>query len=190
MIASRIRTAVLLAALLAGSATQAAEVAGIKIDDKVQVGGTELLLNGAGLRTKFFVKVYVGALYAAQKASTPEALYDSPAPRRKVLRFLREMDAASFSKALDEGLQNNLTPEEFAALKPQAEQLGTIMGGIGQVREGDVIAIDFTAAGVEIALNGQPRGKVASPAFGRALLKVWLGEHPADASLKKALLGG
>ena len=31
---------------------------------------------------------------------------------------------------------------------------------------------------------------VAGPGFAKALLRVWLGDKPADASLKKALLGG
>jgi long-chain acyl-CoA synthetase len=38
-------------------------------------------------------------------------------------------------------------------------------------------------------LNSEARGKVANAAFARALLKVWLGDNPVDASLKKALLG-
>ena len=67
---------------------------------------------------------------------------------------------------------------------------GSIMKGIGKVREGDSIAIDFGTDGIVIALNGDAKGKVASGNFARALLKVWLGEKPADASLKKALLGG
>lgn len=188
--AQGIRTMVLLAGLTSSSALQAAEVAGIQVEEKLQVGGAELVLNGAGLRSRFFIKVYVGALYAGHKATTPEALYDSPAPRRMVMRLLREMDADALYNALDEGLRNNLAPAELAELKPAIDQLGAIMNGIGKVREGDVIAIDFTAAGVEVGLNGKSRGKVAGAGFGRALLKVWLGENPADASLKKALLGG
>lgn len=184
------RLAVLLAAWLTASAPQAAEVGGVKVEEKAQVGGQELVLNGAGLRTKFFIKVYVGALYVAQKTNSPAAIMDNPAPRRMVLRMLREMDADSLYGALDEGLRNNLTAAELAELKPQADQLGTIMKGIGTVREGDGIAIDFGAAGIEVGLNGKPRGKVEGAAFGKALLKVWLGDQPADASLKKALLGG
>jgi long-chain acyl-CoA synthetase len=185
-----VRLAVLLAAWLAVSAPQAAEVAGVRIDDKTQAGGQELVLNGAGLRTKFFIKVYVGALYVAQKTNSPAAILDNPAPRRMVLRMLREMDADSLYGALDEGLRNNLGAAELAELKPQADQLGAIMKGIGTVKEGDGITIDFGAAGIEVGLNGKTRGKVEGAAFGRALLKVWLGDQPADASLKKALLGG
>lgn len=184
------RLVVLLAAWLVAAAPQAAEVAGVRIDDKAQVGGQELVLNGAGLRTKFFIKVYVGALYVAQKTNSPAAILDNPAPRRMVLRMLREMDADSLYGALDEGLRNNLSAAELAELKPQADQLGAIMKSIGTVKEGDGIAIDFGAAGIEVGLNGKPRGKVDGTAFGKALLKVWLGDQPADASLKKALLGG
>lgn len=184
------RLAMLLTVWLAACAVQAAEVAGIRIDDRVQVGGQELVLNGAGLRTRFFIKVYVGALYVEQKTTAPAAIYDSAAPRRMMLRMLREMGADALYGALDEGLRNNLTAAEMADLKPQADQLGAIMKGIGTVKEGDSIAIDFGATGVEVGLNGKSRGTVEGAAFGRALLKVWLGDHPADASLKKALVGG
>lgn len=183
------RLAMLLAVWLAASAVQAAEVAGIRIDERVQVGGQELVLNGAGLRTRFFVKVYVGALYVDQKTTAPAAIYDSAAPRRMTMRMLREMGADTLYGALEEGLRNNLTSAEMAELKPQADKLGAIMKGIGTVKEGDGIAIDFGAAGIEVGLNGKPRGRVDGAAFGRALLKVWLGDQPADASLKKALLG-
>ena len=37
---------------------------------------------------------------------------------------------------------------------------------------------------------GQLRGGVTRPEFFQALLGIWLGPHPADEQLKKALLGG
>ena len=182
--------AALLAALIAAPGLQAAEVAGVKVDDRIRVGSSELVLNGAGLRSKLFVKVYVGALYVGQKASTTAAVIDQNGPRRMVMRLLRDMDADTLHGALDEGLRNNLSAAELADMKPQADQLAGIMKGIGKVREGDSITIDFGADGIVIALNGDAKGKVAGGNFARALLKVWLGEKPADASLKKALLGG
>lgn len=191
MIASNsIRRAALVAALLAVPTLHAAEVAGIKVDDSLRVGGSELLLNGAGLRSKLFIRVYVGALYVGQKSTTPAAILDNPQPRRMVMRLLRDVDAETLASAMDEGLKNNHTPAEMADMKTQAEQLAGIMKSIGKAREGDTIAIDFSADGVSISLNGETRGKVAGPGFAKALLKVWLGDKPADASLKKALLGG
>jgi len=179
----------LIAALLAAPGLQAAEVAGVKIDDTIKLGNADLMLNGAGLRSKLFIKVYVGALYVGQKSATPAAVLDSTGPRRMLMRMLRDMDADTLHAALEEGLQNNLSPAELAEMKPQAGQLAAIMKGIGKVREGDAITIDFSSEGVNVSLNGETRGKVAGANFARALLKVWLGDKPADASLKKALLG-
>jgi len=176
--------------LLAAPGLHAAEVAGVKVDDSLRVGGSELLLNGAGLRSKLFIKVYVGALYVGQKSTNPAAIIDSTQPRRIVMRLLRDLDAETLASAMDEGLRNNHSPAELADMKPQADQLAGIMKGIGKAREGDTIAIDFSADGVTVGLNGEVRGKVAGPGFAKALLKVWLGDKPADASLKKALLGG
>lgn len=185
-----VRQAALIAALLAAPGLHAAEVAGVKVDDSLRIGGSELLLNGAGLRSKLFIKVYVGALYVGQKSTSPAAIFDSPQPRRMVMRLLRDVDAETLASAMDEGLKNNHSPAELADMKSQAEQLAGIMKAIGKAREGDTIAIDFSADGVTVGLNGETRGKVAGPGFAKALLKVWLGDKPADASLKKALLGG
>ena len=74
-------------------------------------------------------------------------------------------------------------------MKAASEQFAALMKCIGKVKEGDTVALDFSVDGVAVSLNGESRGKVAGAAFARALLKVWLGDKPADAALKKALLG-
>jgi long-chain acyl-CoA synthetase len=190
MIAShRIRQAALIAALAAAPGIHAAEVAGVNVEEKVRVGSSELVLNGAGLRSKLFIKLYVGALYTTQKSSTPAALIDGNGPRRMNLRLLRDIGADTLHGALEEGLLNNNSPAELEAVKAASEQFAALMKGIGKVKEGDTVALDFSSEGVAVSLNGESRGKVAGAAFARALLKVWLGEKPADAGLKKALLG-
>ncbi len=190
MIAShRIRQAALIAALAAAPGIHAAEVAGVNVEEKIRVGSSELVLNGAGLRSKLFIKLYVGALYTTQKSSTPAALIDGNGPRRMNLRLLRDIGADTLHGALEEGLLNNNSPAELEAVKAASEQFAALMKGIGKVKEGDTVALDFSVDGVAVSLNGESRGKVAGAAFARALLKVWLGEKPADAALKKALLG-
>lgn len=184
-----IRRAALLAVLLASPALHAAEVAGVAVADQLKVAGGDLVLNGAGLRSKVFFKVYVGALYVSQKSAAAEAVIDSGQPRRMRLHMLRDLDADSFYAALDEGLRNNHSAAQLAELKPQSDQLAALMRGFGKVRESEVIDIDFTGDGIVLARNGSIAGKVAGAAIGRALLRVWLGEKPADAGLKKALLG-
>ena len=190
MIAShRIRQAALIAALAAAPGIHAAEVAGVNVEEKIRVGSSELVLNGAGLRSKLFIKLYLGALYTTQKSSTPAVLIDGTGPRRMNLRLLRDIGADTLHGALEEGLQNNNSPAELEAVKAASEQFAALMKGIGKVKEGDTVALDFSVDGVAVSLNGESRGKVAGAAFARALLKVWMGEKPADVALKKALLG-
>jgi long-chain acyl-CoA synthetase len=40
-----------------------------------------------------------------------------------------------------------------------------------------------------VALDGRERATIEGDAFNRALTRVWLGDHPAQASLKAAMLG-
>lgn len=51
-------TGAALAMALIGSAQAAIDVNGIKFEDTNKVGGKELTLNGAGMRTKLVIKVY------------------------------------------------------------------------------------------------------------------------------------
>jgi long-chain acyl-CoA synthetase len=180
----------LTAILLATPLAHAAEVAGVHIEDQANVGGTELVLNGAGIRTKLFFKVYVGALYLPKKITSAPAVIDSKEPRRVVLHLMRDLDADTLFGALMDGLKNNHSEAELAKLKPDTDQFERLMRGIGNAKSGNVIGIDFSADGISVAFNGQPRGNVASEAFSRALLKVWLGDKPADRDLKRAMLGG
>jgi long-chain acyl-CoA synthetase len=179
----------LLALLLAAPGLHAAQMAGVWVDETSSLGSSQLVLNGAGVRSKVFIKVYVGALYVDHRESSAAAILDSSAPRRMKLRLLRNLDAESLNDALEDGLKDNNSPAELEAMKPQSGQLAGIMKAIGKVREGDTVTIDFTADGIQVSLNGESRGRVAGAGFAKALLKVWLGDSPVDASLKKALLG-
>jgi len=191
MVISRsFRIAALAAGLLVILGIFAAEVAGIKLDDQVKVGASDLVLNGTGLRSKLFIKVYIGALYVSEKSASPVALLDATTPRRMTMRMLRDIDSDTLYGALWDGLKDNNSEAELAALKVPIEQFAEIMKKIGTAKNGDTVTLDFAGDGVAVGFNGTARGKVASGAFARSLLKVWLGDNPVDSSLKKALLGG
>ncbi|MBL8432991.1 MAG: chalcone isomerase family protein, partial [Dechloromonas sp.] len=131
MIPRSVRAAALVATLLAIPAVQAVEVAGVRVDDQIRVGANELVLNGAGVRTKVFVKVYVGALYASRKANTPAALLDAATPRRMSMRMLRDIDSDTLYGALRDGLRDNHGEAELAALQAPTEQFAEIMKKVG-----------------------------------------------------------
>ena len=176
------------ASLLAAS-VQAAEVGGVKLPDKLAVGGQELVLNGAGVRSRAFFKVYVGSLYVPAKATTLAAVLDK-GPRRIQLNILRGLSSDQLVDAMTDGLKENNSAAELAAIKPQVDQLVTTMKALGDVKEGDVVTLDFVDGTTKIGLDGTAKGTIAGDPFNRALTRIWLGDNPVQADLKKVMLGG
>jgi Chalcone isomerase-like len=167
----------------------ALEVKGVKVDETAQVGGNALVLNGAGIRTKMVFKVYVAALYLTQKQASADAVLSDAGNKRVVMHFLRELSAEKLLHAMDEGFEANNSKVEMTAVESQMKAFRQLMISAKEVKEGDVILLDYTTAGTQVSLNGKALGTVEGAAFNQALLRVWLGAKPVDASLKKAMLG-
>lgn len=163
---------------------------GINIPDTLTLVGEEqpLVLNGAGYRKKFFIKVYIGALYLARPASQAEAALDASAPRVMRLHFLRDVAQDQFASAWTDGLTPNHTPAEMDALRLRLNHLNTL---IGNLRSKDVLRIEMRPNGqTEVWVNDLQRGIIKGVDFQNALLSAWVGAKPADAHLKQAVLGG
>lgn len=184
-----IRTLVLAASLVLAQPSFAADVGGVKLDDKVQVGGQELVLNGAGIRTRAMFKVYVGSLYVSAKATTLDAVL-ARGPRRIQLNLLRNLSADQLTDALVEGLKDNNSAAELETVKAQTAELASIMKSFGEVKEGNVVTLDFVDGATKIGLNGAPKGQIAGEPFNRALTRIWIGDKGVQGDLKKAMLGG
>jgi len=185
--------AAVLIGVAAASAALAAEVAGVKLDDKVRIApnAPELVLNGAGIRTRFFVKVYVGALYLPEKKTAAADVLALGGAKRVSLAMLRDLTAQQLADALNEGFAANNPPADQERYKGQLAELLAVMTALGQAKQGEVIALDFVPdSGTRVLVNGAAKGKpIPDEGFYRAILKVWLGEKPVDADLKRGLLG-
>ena len=188
---ARLVAAVALSIAALGASAQAVEVEGVKLDPTAQVAGTALQLNGAGVRTRAIFKVYVAGLYVPAKATTAAALLSQKGPRRMVITMLRNVDADTFSGALSEGLQKNLSEAQYTGFKAQIDTLTANFKAAGEAKKGDVIHLEFAPdAGTRVVVNGKAQGNaIAGEEFYAALLRIWLGDKPVDADLKKGLLG-
>lgn len=186
--------AALLAAMTFGATAhaQGMEIEGQKFEPTVQLGNQTLTLNGAGLRKRAIFKVYAAGLYVPTKSNSAAAIINDKGARRMSLRMLRDVDADSFISALTDGLKANLGEAQFAALKPQTDALVATLKSVGEAKKGDVINFDFTPdTGTRVIVNGQPRGSaIPGHEFFAAVLRIWVGDKPADEDLKKGLLGG
>lgn len=183
----------LLILLLAGSAG-AAELEGVKLDDRVRVDGQEIQLNGMALRTRYhFVKVYVAGLYLPQKATTPQAAIDARGAKRISLTMVRDANADQFVESIDHGLRANNSEAQMAEIKPQVDALYAKIRAVKEAKKGMRIVLDYSpsATGTTLFVDGAAQGgAMQGEAFYRALLRIWLGDRPVQDDLKKALLGG
>jgi hypothetical protein len=169
----------------------AAEIAGITLDERTRLGASELVLNGAGLRKKLFFKVYVAGLYLTEKRKSQTEVVALVGPKRASITLLRNVPAQELVDALVDGIRHNSSPDQQRALKDRVDQLAANLLSLRQGKKGDVITVDWLPdQGTVVTLNGEVKGK-SIPGYDVyvALLRVWLGDHPASTGLKRALLG-
>jgi len=173
----------------------AANVHGVKVEERVYIaqGLPELLLNGVGVRRKLIaVKLYVAALYLAEKKTVSDAVLSDPGPKRVAIHILQEqITAEQLIASLHDGLAANNAPPELAPLEKRIRDLAAMMREIGRINQGGVILLDYLPGiGTRVTINGVTRMTISGDDFNRALLRIWLGDRPVDGRLKRVLLGG
>lgn len=176
----------LLAGLAAAVPAHARSVAGVSFPDTVSVGGTELRLNGAGVRKKLFIQVYVGGLYVARPSTDAAAVVAADAPKRVRMVFLRSVDRKKIMETYREGFQNN---SAGPALPGLLAKLDRIAPAIADMRRGGEMFVTYEPGkGTTVASAGGGSVTVEGKDFADAMFRNWLGATPADADLKKAFL--
>lgn len=177
---------VVLAFLLLSVNAHAVEVAGVALDPAVSVDDKTLTLNGYGIRTKFFVKVYIGVLYTAKRVSTPAELLQSPDGKLIRMHFLHsKVEKEKITGAFAEGFANN-APDVAAS----ADAKTFLSFFTADFKKGDTVDLVLGADGTVVAKqNGKVLGTLRSAKLVNGILLIYVGPKPADESLKKGFLG-
>jgi Chalcone isomerase-like len=176
---------------LSSFAATAMEIEGVEIPDTLSLpnSDTTLVLNGAGLREKFFVDVYIGALYLESKTTEVKTIMNDTGAASVLMHFLHsEVGKDKLTAGWTEGFENNLSRTTMQAIEERITMFNKLFQ---TVHEGDVIRLDYLPdSGTQVRINGELRGTVEGNDFFRALLSIWLGERPVTKSLRKDMLGG
>jgi hypothetical protein len=184
----RIYATALLATLTLALPANAGTLAGVTLPDKADAGGQTLVLNGLGLRTKFFIKVYVGGLYLPQKEKNAAAILSGDTPRRMVMHFLYSVKKDQMCDAWDEGLKQN-TPKAPADVKKEFQTLCSWMEAIPSGNE--LVLTYVPGTGTTVEVNGKSKGTLPGKATADAIFNTWIGPDPGPGQdFKKAVLGG
>jgi hypothetical protein len=167
------------------------EVAGVQVPDQSKFAGRTLNLNGVGIRKRFGFSVYVCGLYLQKTCSTLDEVIAAPGAKRIWLVLLRDISSDDFGDAFLTGVRRNSTREQTRTIGLELVQLGQLSVTLPHLRTGDIITYDFDpTAGSSISYNGNlVLGPSPTPAFFEALVRIWIGDHPADDTLKDRLLG-
>lgn len=175
------------AVTVAPTPAAAVKVADIEIPATAQAAGKSLKLNGAGIRKKFVIKVYVGALYVEETSTDASALVQSDKVKMVEMHFLRDVEKAKILGAYKDGFENN-SADKMAELQSGLDQLSA---GLTDVKEGNVMTVTYVPGkGTTVAIQGGPSVTVAGKTFADAMFRNWLGKEPADSGLKEDMLTG
>ncbi|MTI15505.1 chalcone isomerase family protein [Sansalvadorimonas verongulae] len=183
------RLAVLLCSLFFTFSVQAKELAGVTLAPSIKDADHSLQLNGAGVRSKFFMNLYVGSLYTSAPAKTSEVILDGKVLAAVRLDIISGMITSDrMVSTVEEGFMastaNNVAPlqeriDEFLAVFTQSE-----------IKKGEVFTlVGKPGVGVIAYRNGKKAAEVKGDDFRKALFGIWLGDKPADRKLKAAMLG-
>ena len=130
-------------AMTCGAAAATIDVGGAKIEDTVDLQGSKLQLNGAGVRYRAVFKVYAAGLYIGKKAGTPEEVFAAPGPKRMSITLLRDIDSNELGKAFTKGFEENSPKGEMSKLIPGLIKMGQIFSDQKKMVAGENFTIDW-----------------------------------------------
>ncbi|MDE3155476.1 MAG: chalcone isomerase family protein [Acidobacteriota bacterium] len=173
--------------LAAARPAAAATLAGVTLPDTAVAGGRTLVLNGIGLRTKFFIRIYVGGLYLPQKSQSAEAIFTADEPRRMAAQFLYGVNKNQLCDAWHEGLADN-TPHAPAEVQ---RGFATLCDWMEPIAKGGTFVLTYLpGTGTEVEVNGTKKGTLPGKATADAILATWIGPKPGPGQkFKNAVLG-
>lgn len=163
-----------------------ANLAGVSMPDTVQTQSGRLVLNGMGLREKFWVDVYVAGLYLTEKESNPQRIISARQPKRIHTKFIfPSVPKKKMQDTLSENLSNN--PDISDKTQVKIKQCLIMMEDFS---EGDEIIFDYAPnLGTTIFVKGTNKGTIKGDDFMEAIFSIYLGSQPASEDLKHGLLG-
>lgn len=178
----------LLLGVIVGVSTFAINVGGVELKDKVTLKSKELVLNGAGIRKKFFLKLYVASLYTSNKEEGAKEILESQGEMQIKLDITSSMITG---KRLREGLEEGFATASPEKLKPIQDKIDKFIVKIEkeEIKKGDVFTFNYVDGKVNSYKNEKLIITTDGKEFKEVLFGIWLGEHAVDKDLKEEMVG-
>jgi hypothetical protein len=169
-------------------AAQAIEINDVEVADSIQVAEQSLALNGTGIRSKFFLNIYIGALYLNEKSSDAEKLI--AADEAMTIRLYITSSLIDGEK-MSEATLDGFVKSTGGNLGPIQKEVESLIGAFRDaVEDNDVFDLQYVpGTGVSVVRNGETKVVVPGLEFKKALFGIWLSEDPVQDDLKDGMLG-
>jgi Chalcone isomerase-like len=168
--------------------SNAKEIEGINLPESLEVAKSKLILNGAGVRSKFFIDLYVGGLYLQNKSNNPKEIIEGD--ELMAIR-LHVISSLITSKKMENGTRKgfeNATKGNTGPIKSQIEEFLSVFKE--KIEKNDIFDLIYSPGkGLEVYKNGELKSRIEKLAFKQALFGIWLSDKPAQESLKEEMLG-
>lgn len=193
----------LMTLILTSTSCWALEIGGVTLEDKLTVGDTELILNGAGLRKKFGMKIYAAGLYLKAKSSDGQAVMDADEPMALSMRWRMAVPVQKIDETFYESFAQSIGIPKASSYGPQTDfgplskDVVTFMQCVDKrpTTKEDTWSYHYVPGkGTEVSIHDGTKSEIMAVipglAFKKALFNIWIGEDPpVGKSLRKELLG-
>jgi hypothetical protein len=174
---------------------------GIGFSETMNHEGTDLMLSGAGLRSKMMFKVYAGALYVdsaaksalapmKSKASKPDqglydAISDGNFAKLFLLHFVRDVDSGKIIEAYRESLEKNI---DMKSPDIQKDAEAFLNASKVDMKEGQEMKVFIKGDEVTVTTPAGTAQPIKNAKLAAAVARIWLGKTPISEDLKKGMV--
>ena len=167
---------------------QTSNIEGIDFPDELSINDETFVLNGGGLREKLgFLDLYVGGLYLSAISSDANQIVMSGSPMAiRIVIASRLVSRDRFIEALEEGFKNT-TVGKYTSM--EIESFKEYLSDPFELDDEIILVYSPEEESTYLYKNTEIRGEFFGLPFKQALFGIWLGDKPAQESLKKEMLG-
>ncbi|WP_108867266.1 chalcone isomerase family protein [Aquimarina aquimarini] len=150
--------------------------------------GTELKLNGAGMRQVLWIDMYAGGLYMSKRRKDPKEILEVDETMAIKLNIVSGFVT---QKKMIKAVKDGFTKSTYGNTDALDERITKFIKFFSEpIVKNDIFDIVYVKdKGVVAFKNGKELGVIEGRDFKYALFKIWLGDKPASEGIKKGMLG-
>lgn len=180
---------IILTLFLLGTAVDGnVKVAGVTFTQTLKKNNINFVLNGTGLKTRYFIDLYVAGLYLPKKSKDASHIIYSETPMvLKIVITSSFITLKKFKSSVDEWFFNSMHGN-ISEVKNEIEMFKSTFGNSMHIYD-ELLMIYHPNLGIKAYKNGTYVTLIPGLAFKRELARLWLDDNPESVGLKNGLLG-